>query len=251
MELADLVTQVADFDTFKPREKIRLFAWFLHARKNIEILDNVSIRACYRELHLQPDEVNVYTKLMMGYASPDLIKEKNGFKLARSIRTELDKKYGVHQSVVQTSKLLFELRGNIPDLAEQNFLNEAIKCYQIAAFRACIVMTWNLTFSHVLHWILKDPTRLADFNIAISKRYPKKANLTISKYDDFGDELTEREVVEICSKAGLMNSGIIKILREKLDKRNTAAHPSSVAIVQSQADDAVTDLVNNVVLALT
>jgi hypothetical protein len=30
-----------------------------------------------------------------------------------------------------------------------------------------------------------------------------------------------------------------------------AAHPSSVVVVQSLADDDVTDLVNNVVLALT
>ena len=37
----------------------------------------------------------------------------------------------------------------------------------------------------------------------------------------------------------------------KLGKRNTAAHPSTMVVVQSQADDVVTDLVNNVVLALT
>ena len=48
-----------------------------------------------------------------------------------------------------------------------------------------------------------------------------------------------------------MNGNIIKILKEKLVKRNIAAHPSSVVVVQSQADDVVTDLVNNVVLALT
>jgi hypothetical protein len=34
-------------------------------------------------------------------------------------------------------------------------------------------------------------------------------------------------------------------------RHDTAAHPSSVKIVQSQADDMVTDLINNVVVALT
>ena len=75
--------------------------------------------------------------------------------------------------------------------------------------------------------------------------------LQIAKYDEFLDELKESQVIEICNAANLFNSNIFKILREKLDKRNIAAHPSTVVVVQSQADDVVTDLVNNVVLALT
>jgi hypothetical protein len=73
----------------------------------------------------------------------------------------------------------------------------------------------------------------------------------MTKYDDFADEFTEREIVEVCNTAGICNANIIKILREKLDKRNMAAHPSNVIVIQPQADDVVTDLVNNVVLALT
>jgi hypothetical protein len=76
-------------------------------------------------------------------------------------------------------------------------------------------------------------------------------SLQIAKYDEFLDELKESQVIEICNTANLFNSNIFKILREKLDKRNIAAHPSTVVVVQSQADDVVTDLVNNVVVALT
>jgi hypothetical protein len=60
--------------------------------------------------------------------------------------------------------------------------------------------------------------------------------------------LKESEVIEICNTAQLLNGNIIRILREKLGKRNNAAHPASVVIVQSQADDVITDLLNNVVL---
>jgi hypothetical protein len=111
-------------------------------------------------------------------------------------------------------------------------------------------MTWNLAYSHLLQWILSEAKRLTDFNAAIPKRFPKKPPINISAYDHF-EELKESEVVEVCNTASLVNSNIVKILKEKLGKRNTAAHPSSVIIVQSQADDVVTDLVNNVVLALT
>ena len=75
--------------------------------------------------------------------------------------------------------------------------------------------------------------------------------LNITKYDDFLDELKEREVIEICNTANLINSNIFKILKDKLDRRNIVAHPSAVVVVQHQADDTVSELVNNVVLALT
>jgi len=111
-------------------------------------------------------------------------------------------------------------------------------------------MTWNLAYSHLLHWILDGATRHNDFNAAIPRRYPhKKPLIIVTKYDDF-EELKESEVIEVCNTAGLVNSNIIRILREKLGKRNAAAHPASVVFVQSQADDVVTDLVNNVVLSL-
>jgi hypothetical protein len=181
--------------------------------------------------------------------TPDLIKERSGYKLTRAVRAELDAKYGVHHSVVQVSKLLADLPGKIADLAERNFLAEAIKCYQVEAYRACVVMTWNLAFSHLLHWILADAKRLADFNTTIPARYPKKT-VIVAKYDDF-EELKESEVIEVCKTGGLVSDNIIRILREKLGKRNSAAHPSRVVVVQSQADDVATDLVNNVVLALT
>ncbi len=249
MDLRDLVEQVEAFDALPPREKIRLFAWHLHTNNGKELFDNASIRACYDELHLASPNVAMYLPRFAESRPPDLIKIKGGYKLERSVRAALDAKYGVHQSVVQVSKLLADLPGKVPDLAEKSFLAEAMKCYRVDAYRACVVMTWNLAYSHLLLWILAENTRLNDFNSAIPRRFPKKPPITIGKYDEF-DELKESEVIEICNTAGLVNGNIIRILKEKLGKRNTAAHQASVVVVQSQADDVVTDLVNNVVLAL-
>jgi hypothetical protein len=180
----------------------------------------------------------------------DLLKERGQYKLARAVRADLDKKYGVHHSVVAVSKILSDLPSKIPNVDERTFLTEALKCYRVEAYRACIVMTWNLAYGHLLDWILKDQARLDSFNAAISKRYQKMTQLKITKYDEFLDELKESQIIEICNTASLFNSNVFKILKEKLDKRNIAAHPSSVVVVQSQADDVVTELVNNVVLAL-
>jgi hypothetical protein len=251
MELPDLIDQVAGFDKMPPREQIRIFAWYLHAHKSMEHFGSDNIRSCFKELHMVPGDVGRYVLRMATMNTPDLVRERQGFKLTRAVRTQLDAKYGNHPSVQAVSKLLDELPDRVPDITEKVFLSEVINCYRVRAYRACIVMAWNLAYNHLLNWILKDQTRLATFNSTIAKRYPSLKNVQITTYDDFSDEIGERKVLDICSSAGLYNDSIFKILKEKLDRRNTAAHPSSVVIVQSQADDMITDLINNVVLALT
>jgi hypothetical protein len=250
MQLQELVDQVARFDTAAPKEKIKLFAWWLHTHAGKELFGPAEIRSCFNKLHIdEPPALATYLSRME--TGKDVLKERGQYKLARPVRAELDKKYGVHHTVVAVSKLLSDLPSKIPNVEERAFLKEALKCYRNEAYRACIVMTWNLAYAHLLDWIVREPTRLAGFNAAITTRFPRITKVQITKYDDFLDELKESQVIEICNTASLFNSNIFKILKEKLDKRNIAAHPSSVVVVQSQADDVVTDLVNNVVLALT
>jgi hypothetical protein len=111
-------------------------------------------------------------------------------------------------------------------------------------------MSWNLAFDHLTSWILADAARVATFNATAGARYPAKRGAHVSKGDDFA-EFKESEIIEICRTARLISKNITDILRDKLKRRNIAAHPSNVKFVQSQADDAITDLVHNVVLALT
>ena len=250
MQIQELVNQVVGFDTAAPKEKIRLFAWWLHAHGGKDFFGAADIRGYFSKLHMEePPALSTYISRLAG--AKDLIVEKGKYKLARSIRTELDNKYGIHPSIQAVSKLLTDLPDKVPDVAEKVFLSEAIDCYRVRAYRACIVMTWNLAFDHLLRWILKDPVRLAAFNAAIPKKYPKRASVVMKGYDDFADEFKEFEIIEVCNTAQTVNGNIVKILKEKLVKRNLAAHPSSVVVIQPQADDVVTDLVNNVVLTLT
>lgn len=250
MQLQELVDQIAGFDTAAPKEKIKLFAWWLHAHGGRELFGPADVRGCFSAVHMdEPPALATYLSRLA--EAKDLLTEKGKYKLARAVRTDLDKKYGVHPSIQAVSKLLTDLPNKVPDLAEKVFLSEAIDCYRVRAYRACIVMTWNLTFDHLLNWILKDPTRLAGFNAAIPRKYPKRAGVIIRGYDDFADEFKEFEIIEVCNTAQTVNGNIVKILKEKLVKRNLAAHPSSILVLQPQADDVVTDLVNNVVLTLS
>src|SRR5262249_40947143 len=73
MELKDFVEQVANFDALRPREKIRLFAWYLHTHRAIQTFDYEAIRDCYKELHLIPDDVSTYIPRMANCSPPDLV----------------------------------------------------------------------------------------------------------------------------------------------------------------------------------
>lgn len=169
MQLQELVEQVPNFDGAVPKERIKLFAWWVHTHGGKELFGPVDIRACYDELHIdEPPALATYLTRM--FEAKELLKEKRQYKLARSVRTDLDKKHGVHHNVVAVSTLLSDLIGKVPDLAEQNFLAEAIKCYRVEAYRACVVMVWNVTYNHLLNWILNDRARLAKFNTTIVKR---------------------------------------------------------------------------------
>ncbi|RWN17005.1 hypothetical protein [Mesorhizobium sp.] len=241
--------QVDGFDALSAKDKIKVFGWYLHVHKTLASFDNEAIRACFKQLHLTSPDVSVYLPRMAATKPPELLKERSRYRLARNVRFDLDKKYGVHQTVIRVGKLLSDLPDRLPDIAERAFLREALACYRAEAFRACIVMSWNLAFDHLLRWILANAARLTDFNAAITRRFPKKTGISISSIEHF-EELKEAEVVDICQTASLISKNTTEILREKLKKRNMAAHPSQVTIQQSQADDVITDLVNNVVLTL-
>ena len=214
----------------------------------VEVLTNTSVRDCFRKLAVEPPDISKYLPRMAASKPADLLRVRGGYKLARSVRVALNSKYGVHPSIISVSKLLAELPGKIPDLAERAFLSEAISCYRVAAYRAAIVMTWNLTFDHLLNWIISDAAKVAAFNASIPKRYPKSTVVIITR-EDF-EELKEAETIEVCYTARLITKNVVEILRGKLKRRNMAAHPSEVVIQQPQADDLITDLVNNVVLSL-
>jgi hypothetical protein len=180
---------------------------------------------------------------------PELIRDRGSYKLERSVRLALDAKYGEHQTIVAITNLLAELPTKMPNVASKVFLTEALSCYKVRAYRATIIMAWNLAFDHLLEWILADPARVTAFNSAIPIKYPKRSNLSVSRIDDF-EELKEADIIEICRVAKLFSKNLIDILRDKLKRRNMSAHPSQVTVTQHQADDTITDLVNNVVLGL-
>jgi hypothetical protein len=62
--------------------------------------------------------------------------------------------------------------------------------------------------------------------------------------------MSEREVIDNASSAGIINDGVYKVYKGRLDQRNSAAHPSTLRVTQVQAEGFIDDLIRNAVLQL-
>jgi hypothetical protein len=252
VNLSDAVAGVPGFSKWSHADKIRFFAWFLHYHRKRDRFNSGDIGKCYDEIHMgQPSSISPFLAGMEKKKPKELLRSGGGFYLEHSLREKMTAKYGQRKITVQVTKMLLDLPAQVPDVAEREFLDEALICYRNGAFRAAIVMTWNLAFDHLLNLILTH--HLAEFNkqwpISYAKQHQKARVSAISNRDDFG-ELKESEILTICKSAAIITPDLYKILDEKLGKRNTAAHPSTVGVSQIQVEGVIDDLVNNVVLKL-
>jgi hypothetical protein len=253
MTLNEFVARVSGFSALPHPDKIIHFGWYLHTEGNKNWFDQPSIRACYQEIKLpEPNYSDQFRRLVE--KRPKVVLAKNGsICLEHGMRAKLDELYGHHETTIAVTKLLHDLPGKVSDEAECIFLKEAITCYHHRAFRAAIIMAWNLTYDHMARWIIADNARLTALNSKIAQRVgvnSRRASITINKREDF-DQLEEREMIDIMANAGLLpSSNEKKILEMQLTRRNMAAHPALVTIDAPQADDAITSLVQNIVLVL-
>jgi hypothetical protein len=250
--LADVIGGIPDFPGWSHADKVRLFAWYLHFHASADRFKPISIKKCYEQLNMEPpSNVGPFLTAMLKMTPAQALHDTRGYYLEYSLCKKMSETYGHRKISIQVAQMLLLLPSQVPDVAERDFLDEALICYQNGAFRATIIMVWNLAFDHLLNFILRH--HLASFNrqwpISFLKQNQKARLQTILSRDDFG-ELKESEVLTICKSATIISPGVYDILDEKLGRRNNAAHPSTIVIGQLQAEDFIDDLVKNVVVKL-
>jgi hypothetical protein len=205
------------------------------------------IRDCFKDTGIAgPSGISPFLNDLQNRKPPLLLRDSGGYYLERGLREQMDATHGQRAITVQVLRTLRELPATVPDLAERTYLLEALTCFKHAAFRASIVMCWNVAFDHLCTHILAK--RLNDFNATLAVRFPKE-KVVIQSRDDF-HELKESQVLEVCRTADITSKTIHGILKEKLDTRNRAAHASGSTFEQPQAENYILDLLNNAVLRL-
>jgi hypothetical protein len=246
-DIAAIVATIPDFHGWNHVKKIKLFAWFLHSQAK-EQFSTTDIRLLYEKLHIdKPANITSLVDQLSEKNPKELLKDSRGYSLVGRLREEMARKYSARPTAVYVSTLLRELPARLPNLAERTYLDEALACFNAGAFRASIVMCWNLSYDHLCEFVLTKYSK--DFNTQLPKSFPKADIGAIGKKDDF-QELKESQVLQVCKSANIISGSLHKILKEKLDRRNIAAHPSGVVVAQPTAEEFIKDLIENVVLEL-
>lgn len=119
-------------------------------------------------------------------------------------------------------------------------------CLKAKAYRAAIVMAWNLAYCHLCQWVVCE--KLREFNTILTSHYKSKTK----KHDPVKSRADvpegERFVIDVCHEAGLFSKDRLKTLKNGLDKRNLYAHPSTAKATAAIAAGHIEDLLVHIVL---
>jgi hypothetical protein len=248
-DLRSAVAGINGFAEMGHADKVRVFAWLQEYHFKRDRFATGDINWCYNTLSFQPSNTSQYLKNMEG---KELLKDAGGYRCEGKFRAQYDGLFGEHQITLTVRQMVKDLVNLLPELGEQDIMKEALICLKFDAGRAAMLMVWNIAFYHLCQYVLKH--KLDDFNNRIPIRYPKKWKAAdmplINKYDDFSDEMSEREVIEVCNSAGIINGDVFKVYLNKLGTRNSVAHPSTLHVTQVQAEGYIDDLIRNTVLLL-
>jgi hypothetical protein len=226
---------------------IDLFVYFLTVELCKDAATAKDIDQCFRDCDLTPPKATS-ARLGEGFRTKPqkFVKSGVGYKLQRHMRESLSKKLGAETPTFQASVTLRSLEAKMPAGNARDFLSETLDCFDMGANRATSVMAWILTVNHLFDYILEH--KLTEFNAALAKNTDKRVKTScIIQRDDFND-IPEGKFIELCRSARIISNDVRKILDQKLDIRNSCAHPSGITINRTKVIDFVEDLVDNVIL---
>jgi len=247
LKLTELTNGITEFTNWGFTQKIQFFAWYVQSVEAKGVFRVADVRRCFDALSLVPPTNP--SDLVNGLARQKrLIRRGDGFALEKSQFDKLESQYGTRPGTIAVEKLLSELPSKLKDVDEQGYLQEAIACFRVKAFRAAVLMAWNVTYNHLRKYIVQDPSRLATFNAELAVKF--KGERPISVIEDF-DKLKESQVLEVCKiKNCVYTSNVAKIMESGLTRRNLAAHATGTMVTPAIAEALIQDLIENALLKL-
>jgi hypothetical protein len=247
----EAVARVPEFNGWNHAERIRFLMWYLHTQRKQEYVRPGDVRSCLAELRIDgPASYSPFFHAMVSRKPKEALRTSKGYQLERRVREAFNAKYAQRGSMQALTKELQDLESKVANADQRAYLDEAIICFKNKAFRAAIVMSWNLGYDHLLRYIFNDPQRLADFNRQLQVVYQKKPPVAaINKFDDFGF-MKEDQVLTVGKSATILSNSRHKVMKEKLDRRNAVAHPGGLVVNDVTAEEFIRDLIDNVIVKL-
>lgn len=253
MSPLDFLKSVPNYTGFSRKSCVVLFAYYLRQHGGTIEFTSADIKKCFQLAMLKvptdlADLIRIQTR---GKDAPLIAMKPSGhFGLSIHGVNQVEAVLPAKTALGSTSGLsdaalsyLQRTIAKVTDAQRREFLAEGIACVAIGAKRATIVLSWIAAMDHMYEYVF---TRgLHAFNGALAQQTGKLASLTISKRDEL-IELQESDFIRVCRTASLITKDMKKLMDEKLDFRNSCAHPSGISVGDSKVLSFVEDLVDNV-----
>jgi hypothetical protein len=124
----------------------------------------------------------------------------------------------------------------INDDQRRTFVEEAIKSFDVKAFRSAVVLSW-VGAAHIIQEHIVSNHRTA-FNAAGLSRVAKAASngngysfTPVKSLKDFG-VIGEADMLQLCQDASILHKAEKHVLQDRLDLRNQCGHPNPVVIAE-------------------
>ncbi len=245
--LDEFISKIEGFEELHPNRQCDFFVLYLTEFEGKSGVRPKDIEGCFNKLRLKSvSNISRYLSTNTSGPTPKFLKEKDAYHIERKLVIKLKGEIKLDKPFLEVNKNLRSLLSYLKNNSEQTFLEEAIKCFEVQAFRPSIVMVWILTIDHMYEFIITN--KLTEFNAALARVTDRRIRVTtVASKDDFSD-IPEGKFIEITRSAGIISNDVRKILDEKLGIRNSAAHPSNITIGRGKTFDFIEDLINNVIL---
>jgi hypothetical protein len=236
---------IVGFDELEASQKIPFFAHFVLEYTEQDYFTPADVNACFSVLHIKPySNIPAFVSKKAKGKKQIFVTKSHGYKIERKLLKEIQSKIPTSTSIQATKSCLREhVNEGLPEFSKA-FLEEAISCFEYKLYRSSVVMVWLFAIDHMFEYIIR--YKLTEFNSAYAKDSANKKSLQIKDKDDFS-EIGEKKIIELCRAANIISNDVRKILEQKLDIRNTYAHPANIKITETKCSDFITDLLDNVV----
>lgn len=243
LDFPTLITAVPQFSTLTQRKQVEWICGFYYLVNKRNEFVAKDIETVFIENHLSTP-ANISRELVeLTKARPQLIiRRKSFYSLELSFKSKLEQTYLDSPYKSAVSDKLKDLIPQIRQKSQQDFLADAIKCLDGGIQRAAIILTWLLTMDILMEFTLSN--KRAAFN---SELHKKNKKIQVNSKADFED-LKEGEIIELLRAAAVISKEQKKILDEKLNIRNSAAHPNMTLFKEAKTITFIEELLDEFII---
>jgi hypothetical protein len=178
----------------------------------------------------------------LAHAKENVDQDGNGWSLTETGDSYVRSLLALPDDRPQTQhdvRALEKLASNINDEAVRGYIDEAIKCLQVGAYRAAIVFLWTGAAASIRDQLWQANT-IKQIAAALQVHNPRSR---FRKKEDFA-YVKDKDLLQIAMDLSLFDKTQKQILGQALDLRNSCGHPTKYNPGEKRTSSFIEDVVS-------